>query len=271
MVNIDSRTSELESGVVYASFDKALTELKAHGLEVVSLPQNAELRIQEGADSYVSQNGNYVREGVIYIPNKGRYLIRNSPLLQLELVQEAVKAHRQEREYSIQKALAKEYEDKSSQDPNSEVFHLTDLRAIPTNNFDKDKRALWIFQDKAEDYGKFLYDADIKEMHLCFNEEGYINSQENPFANQLWLRGLGLCDGSGIDGDYRDLGLDDVRGVRPISGEAAMQKISRKKSELYTNEQIQHYLDIAKNIRKGELPASQLEEIIEFFQTLRIK
>lgn len=228
-IKIDSRTSELESGVAYTSFDKALAKLKRNSFEVISLPQNAELRIKEGKNAYVFTNGNYVREAEISIPNKGIYLVRNSPLLQLELSKEAVKAHRQEEEYSIESSLAKEYSDKASDAPEAEVFHLTDLEAIKTNKFDTDKRALWLFQTQSENYGKFLYDSNIKEMPLWFNSEAYINSQKSPFINQLWLHGSNVEGGYGLIGFCRRLDYDsNVRGVRPISGKASSQKITEE-------------------------------------------
>jgi len=222
-MKIESRTSELESGIIYASFDKSLEELRKNNFEVISLPTNAALRIQEGKDSYIGKSGNYVREAVISIPNKGIYLVRNSPLLQLELAKEAAKANRSGKEYSIEESLAKEYAYKSSQDTNSEVFYLTDLDAISTNKFDKDKRALWLFQNQSENYGRFLYDNSLKEMPLRFNNQNYINKQKVQFVNQLWL--YGLDDWSFLYGSLRGLhGNNRVRGVRSISRDQSSYK-----------------------------------------------
>lgn len=61
---------------------------------------------------------------------------------------------------------------------NSEVFPLTERNAIPTNAFERDKRALWLFQDQAENYGKFLYDSGITEMPLYFNSEDSIRHKK---------------------------------------------------------------------------------------------
>ena len=236
MIKIDSRTSELESGVVCYAFDKALVDLKDNNFEVVSLPQMAQLRIQEGKNAKVSKNGNYVREGVIYIPKEGIYLARNSPLLQLELAKEAVQSHRNGREYFIETKIAEEYREKASQEPKAEVFQLKNLEAIPTNRFNEDERTLWLFQSQAEDYGDFLRQAGIKEMPFFFNEEKYINKQEKPYANQLWLRRLD--DRSLLFGGVGVLYyVGDVRGVRQVSDNSA-QKISEQKSELYTSRQI---------------------------------
>ena len=80
-LNIDILPSGLTSGVVSAPFDEAKAVLGSNGYEVISLPVNAELRIRQGEKANISQNGNYVREGVIYIPKKGNRLVRDSPIL----------------------------------------------------------------------------------------------------------------------------------------------------------------------------------------------
>ncbi len=217
-IKIDSRTSGLESGIVCSSFDKALAELKTNGFEVISVPQNAELRIKEGEKAYLSQEGNYVREAGISIPNKGIYLVRNSPLLQFELAKKAVEANISGKEYSIEASLAKEYENKASNSLEAEVFHLTNLEPIKANEFEKDKRALWIFQDKAGSYGKFLYDSGVKEMPLWFEDMEYINSQKNAFTNQLMFRGLAGRLGTYLGSSHRSHDVEyNVRGMRKIT------------------------------------------------------
>lgn len=209
---------------VEAPFDEALQSLKDNPNEFISARDLAYARTQEDSQHSLSHYGSYIKEGDIYIPNKSPQilLIRNSPLLQLELAKEAVKAHQSGKEYFIAEELAKEYSEKASEDQNSGVFSLTNLAAIATNKFDTDKRTLWLFQDQAEKYGKFLYDLGITEMPLWFNDKSYINEQVSPFANQLWLHALGFR--SYLDGYGRGLGYcGRVRGVSS-TGEASAQK-----------------------------------------------
>ncbi|MAG79177.1 hypothetical protein CMI40_02265 [Candidatus Pacearchaeota archaeon] len=52
---------------VYALFDKALEKLNKKGYRLITLEENAKLRMLKGKDSYVSKNGNFVQEGTIYI------------------------------------------------------------------------------------------------------------------------------------------------------------------------------------------------------------
>lgn len=56
---------------VVALFDEGKERLASNGYRIISLQENARLRMQESAGSYVSQNGNCVREGAIYVPGKG--------------------------------------------------------------------------------------------------------------------------------------------------------------------------------------------------------
>ena len=53
---------KLESAYVEAPFDKALNALKKEKYNLISLEENAKLRMQEGKDAFISQNGNYTRE-----------------------------------------------------------------------------------------------------------------------------------------------------------------------------------------------------------------
>ena len=113
---------------VEAPFDKALQTLTQNGYTLISARDLAYARIQINNPKHsLSQYGSYMKEGVTYIPeNSSILLVRNSPLLQLELAEEAVQSNRNGKEYSIDQKLAKEYQDKVSEDMNSEVFPLTE-------------------------------------------------------------------------------------------------------------------------------------------------
>ncbi len=213
-LKVDIRPSRATSGVVSTPFDDALEELKRNNFELIPLSQNAELRFLQGTSSHISLTGNYVKEGVMSIPNKGIYLLRNSPLLQLELAKEAVISHRSREEYFFSEKSTKQYFEKISESQESEVFPLVNLEAINTDKFNIDKRALWLFGNQAEPYGRFLYDNGIKEMHLKFPSQNYINQQESSFINQLFFRKL-FCGGSSSLEGY-DKNLHYGGGVRGI-------------------------------------------------------
>ena len=70
MAKIPSKINEdvdsIVSAYVDAPFDEGKGALGKRGYNLISLEENANLRIQEGEDSYVSRNGNWTREAIVY-------------------------------------------------------------------------------------------------------------------------------------------------------------------------------------------------------------
>ena len=203
----DIQPRGMYSAYVDASFDKAKQALEKDGYSIISLEQNARLRMQEGKDSFVSRNGNWTREAFLYNPETNLwYLTKKSPIMDFPV--EATNAHRKGREYfltneQVQRALEDSVEVKD--------------REIPTDRFGEDPLAVYAFGDSAQDYGLFLKDVNkdvnIKEMPIWLPD-----SREKPFARQLWFGNLDY--GSGLlGGDGRDLRYDSrMRGVRDAEG-----------------------------------------------------
>jgi len=204
----DIQPRGMYSAYVDASFDKAKQALEKDGYSIISLEQNARLRIQEGK----SRNGNWTREAFLYNPETNLwYLTKKSPIMDFPV--EATNAHRKGREYfltneQVQRALEDSVEVKD--------------REIPTDRFGEDPLAVYAFGDSAQDYGLFLKDVNkdvnIKEMPIWLPD-----SREKPFARQLWFRYLD--DWSVLDGDYMGLLSGRMRGVRDAEG-IANAKIS---------------------------------------------
>ncbi|MFA5173843.1 MAG: hypothetical protein WC438_01550 [Candidatus Pacearchaeota archaeon] len=215
----DIKPRGIASAYVDAPFDKGKTELEANNYHIISLEENANLRMQEGKDAYVSRNGNWTREGVLYVPDKGIFLTKNSPIM--TNAKEATNCHRKGKEFyltneQIEEALADSIELKAEN--------------IPTNRFGENSTAVYAFGDSAKQYGEFLKDTGIKEMPVCL-----VNLETKPFARQMWFRYLDckseLCG-------YKDLGFDiGVRGVGSGSVEG-----TQKNSEAYTPKQISNGL-----------------------------
>jgi len=185
------------SAYVNIPFDKGKQALEEQGYRIISLEENAQLRIQEGKDDYVSRNGNWTREGVIYVPNKGKFLTKNSPIM--ENPEQTTESHRNNQDFyltdeQVEKALEDCVELKNN--------------PIPTNRFADDKICIYVFgsENKSKNYGDFLNQAEINEMPTYL-----ANPQDRPFVRQLWL--YGLDNGSELDGDDRYLDYYRVRGV----------------------------------------------------------
>ncbi len=83
-VNIDVKSREITSAYVFdVPFDRGKKALEKEGFRIISLEENARLRMQEGINHFVSENVNWVKEDAIYVPNKGRFLTKKEVLIQL--------------------------------------------------------------------------------------------------------------------------------------------------------------------------------------------
>jgi len=195
-ITVDIRPREKYSAYVVGPFDQTLKALKSQGYKLISLEENAGLRMQERENHDVSTNGNWVKEGALYVPGKGRFITRLSTVL--DDPRKATQAHRNGKEYFVSGEQVKmdlEFRD-SVQVP-------YDVNGIPTDRFGEDVITMFCFGKNAKDYGLFLKDYGIKEMPLWFNKENYVQKQGKSYANQLWFRWLGLR--SGLVGDHRNL------------------------------------------------------------------
>jgi hypothetical protein len=233
-LNQDIKPVGVSSGVVRAPFDEAKEALEKAGYQIITARESASLRVDYGTRHSVSTNGNYVKEGVLYVPQKGRFITRGS--LVLASPKDATKAHRSGNEFYVDSAQVDLVLGDSVNVP-------YDAQPIPTNRFGEDPIAKFVFGDMAEKYGAFLKEAKIDAMPLYFNDEGYVNSKDKPYANQLWLRRLG--DQSELGGNYRNLDCSfAVRGV--LVGEARSAEAAPKKEEVYSATQISKVLKSAR-------------------------
>jgi hypothetical protein len=177
----DVKPSKEYSAYVEAPFDSGLKELKILGYRLISLEENARLRIQQGKNAFISRNGNWVREGSLYVRGKGRFITKNSPVL--EETRKATQAHREENEFFVSNEQIERALEDSVQIP-------YEVSSIPTSKFGEEEIVRFCFGEIAEEYGEFLKEAGISEMPLWFDKEEYIEEQEKPYANQLWLSRL---------------------------------------------------------------------------------
>jgi len=218
-INVDIKPRGTASAYVATSFDEGKEALAKEGYRIISLQENARLRMQEGKDAFVSQNGNWTREGVLYVPGKGKFLTKNSPIM--ANAKEATDCHRKGQDFYL---TAEQVE----QGLADSVELIGDN--IPTNRFADNKITIYAFGEDAKKYGEFLKLAGVDEMPV------YLASMENKsFARQLWFGNLG--DGSELDGDgFLDFDYW-VRGVQD-SAEGTVAK----KVEAYTPAQMEQAL-----------------------------
>lgn len=199
-----------------APFYRAYKILSSINAEIISARdlQYARMQVKDGLENSLSKLGSVIREGVVYLFNRGIILLKSPPILQsLSIAKEATHSHKVWQDFAIDEKLAGEYWEKAHDSKNTDALILKDRRPIPTNKFGEDERPLWLFEDKAKDIGDFLHDKNIKEFSLFFDSEDHINKHSMSYANQLWLLLVGTKTGAA--GYFEHLDSPDclVRGL----------------------------------------------------------
>ncbi|VVB83364.1 Uncharacterised protein [uncultured archaeon] len=180
MIILYNNQKEINSAYTeFPDFFMAKEELLAMGYRIISLEENAKLRMQEGKYSFVSKNGNWVKEGILYLPKEGKFLTKKSPILTAS--KEEVRAD--------EFYLTEEQRESALEDS----FRLSDENfSILTKNFGKDDLAIYLFGNSAQDYGDFLKESGINKMEIWTTE-----MKTKPFVRQLWFDKLGVLNGLG--------------------------------------------------------------------------
>jgi hypothetical protein len=248
----DVTRGKLHSAYAVGAFDKAKEALESEGCRVIdgyrviSLEEQAGLRVQEGSDSSVSRRGNWTREGFIYVPNKGAFLTKNSPIM--VNAKEATDCHRNGNEFYLN--------DEQVEESLADSVLIKETQ-IPTKRFGDEAITNFAFGKNAKAYGEFLKENGIDGIQVYL-----ANSENKPFARQAWLFRIG-GGRSDLDGDGRNLNYDNgvVRGVRASAnskGASVARKIEAPKVESYTPKDIQNAL---KTLKLAGLESQILETL----------
>ena len=207
---IDTNRPEVKSAVVYAPFDEAKKLLEDKGYSIISLEEIATLRILEGPLADISKTASRTREGFLYVPGKGSFITKKSPIMQNPV--EARREHRAERQYF----LTDEQVGQSLED-SVQISEKPENLMIPTDRFGKNEITKYLFGRIAGQYGRFLRRNDVTEMPIWASDAQSILS-DRPFARQMNIGNLvPMSDRSGLSGDwddpkYGDLGRE-LRGI----------------------------------------------------------
>lgn len=197
----DFENEEIVSARISDYFDKGLSVLKKERYKLISMRDNIELSLARGYYAGSDVTCHRMAEAFIYIPNKGVFLSRNSPLVSRP--NEAVKAHSpgSRGEFYLNEGQL-EYGLRSS----VQIPH--DLKSISTDRFGEDSITEFCFGKKAKDYGKFLMENEFSilpvaatlgceprpyDFAFVLENRLFVNSQSKPFAYQAVFtpRGLG--------------------------------------------------------------------------------
>ena len=200
-LEIDTRTANVMSGVCNLYYrDK---ELRKKGYKIISIAEQAKLRIESGRNAPISRYSNFVSEIVICNPpwtrqHFGKYygpshskcgslpiLVKNPPNLNrlMEALEDCGRYSSRgggEGQYNIDWAVSlrkkvSEILEKIVENDSMKV-PFGDIN-IHTNRFDKEPLTLFMFggEKQAREYGDFLADAGIAEMNVCLHHQDLIN------------------------------------------------------------------------------------------------
>jgi len=200
---VDAISREEESAYIDAPFNEGKKALEREGYRIISLEENARLRIQEGVNASISQHGNWTREGVLYVPKKSNMLIRN-----LSVIEPAIKDG--EEFYLTPKQVGRALK-------NFVVYPSEQIRIL-ARRFGSDPLTVFAFgggdANKAQLYGDFLEENEISLISIYTTNTKFVDKQNGPFVRRMWF-----C---AIRGDYSSLGGSGwglsyggrVRGIR---------------------------------------------------------
>ena len=151
-ITVDVQPRGIASAYINLPFDEGQETLQKQGYPIISLEDNAQLRIQEGKEADVSRNGNWVREGVLYVPKKGIFLTKKSPIL--ANAREATQCHRQGQDYYLT--------DEQVEQALDGAMEIT-VTSIPVHDLHNHPSTAYGFGNNAKAYGEFLTEAKIKK------------------------------------------------------------------------------------------------------------
>jgi hypothetical protein len=181
-INPDVKTNRLESAVFSAPFDYGYGVLANNGYRIINFEQNSRLRMLMGSASDVSRNGNWVSEGIIYVPSKGIFLTKHSLII------------------PFNQEIATDY------NRNGSDFILTEEQ-IETS-LEENEITVYAFGNNAKAYGEFLKETGIDEMPICLSNLG-----DKPFTRQMCFSSH--LNKSMLDGTNRFLHNSSlVRGIK---------------------------------------------------------
>ncbi|MBU2523430.1 MAG: hypothetical protein KKE23_04035 [Nanoarchaeota archaeon] len=189
----DINTNGIMSACAMAPFDNAKEALKNEGYKVISLEQMAQLRIQEGKDSAISRLGSWTMEDFVYIPNKGIFLTKNSPIM--KNAKKATNCSRQGVDLYLDSNQVEKSIEGSYKIKDAEHHVCTPIRiVIPTSRFAEEGLTSYAFGEHARNYGEFLKEIGIQDLEICLG-----NTKKQPFAKKAWFE---TFENSELRGDH---------------------------------------------------------------------
>lgn len=179
---VDTVTNQYESGIVHAPFDEAVTLLDARGHRIIDVKTQAQLRIQEGQNSPVT-DGNWVRNELVYCKGGRSFLTLGATSPILMNPRDAVIVAKAGKPFYITMDQVEQARQNSVKLPNESML-------IPYDRFGEEELTARLFEEVASDYGVFAreilqYAERYTMIHVI--DKSFVDSQENPFVFPMWF------------------------------------------------------------------------------------
>ena len=147
----------------------------------LSAEENARLRIRDGRDSCISRQGRYTSEDVLYVPTRGRFIIKNS------LIMKNPRGFAEERKYGRELCIP----DKLIENILHNSVNIPYGKGeIFTGSIVDDEVGAYLFGKQTRAYGKFLEEHGINEIPIGLFGIDYVDGQTQAFVRELWLYSL---------------------------------------------------------------------------------
>ena len=174
------------SAYVEAPFDEGKAILEADGYDIISAAKNAELRVNHGLISEVSQLGNWTSEAWLYVPGRDKVIFSKSSSPIIKNPVEATEAHRNAQEF---------YPTKEQIDimlcAQLSIEIPYNQKPIPTNRFGENELTVFAFGNgyskKAQAYGDFLGYSKNRKMFVSLPSKSLVDFIAKPFVRQNWI------------------------------------------------------------------------------------
>lgn len=198
---IDVKNNRVESAIVDVPFHIGKRILENLGYSIISLEENARLRVQQGKNAEVSKSGNWVREDFLYVPKKERYITKN-PQIMLN-AEKATIASFYGKPFYLTPEQVEESLKKAVKLPKS-YYH------IPTNRFKEDEVTNFIFEEISEEYGYWLNNELNEDAITIFGST--LKSFDIPHTTKMSIS----AGGSLLDKGLQLYADNTLRGIKTL-------------------------------------------------------
>lgn len=201
----------ISSYVVGEPFDNALNILEQYNYKIITVPEFAKFRIQEGKDAVCSQNGATTSEEFLYRPKDDFfYWVVNSQIN--KFAKDATNASREDKEFFLNEKQEAEALNQAIKIPFSYIN-----KRIPTNRLSEDEIFAQIYgKEISKKYGLFLFESGVEDTgfwNILLKEDiNKISKYGIPFVRKNWFHKIDI--GSELRSGRELEGIASVRGIK---------------------------------------------------------